>query len=310
MTSADRTPVVSVVLTTFRRQDVLARAIESVRQQTLRDWELVVVDDEPSELTRAIVLDSEDTRIRYVAHESNQGLCAARNTGIAHSRGEYLAFLDDDDEFLPRKLELQAALLDRAGPDVGVVSCYEEIVRADGSHVDRSIVLEGNVLPRLLRQDLVRMQLLMVRRSCLDRVGPFDVRLPMHDDFDMTLRLSREYKFTTIRENLVRITNTEGSMSRQVRARAEALEILMNEHPEFGRRRVRSRWEQRLARHYSELGDAARWREHLLIALRAYPLNARAAIALLVGVTGEPATHHRLARWRGQVTRAVRERTR
>jgi glycosyltransferase involved in cell wall biosynthesis len=253
-------PKVSVVLATYQRQSVLPRAIQSVVSQSMDDWELLIVDDEPSEETATIVSSFGDPRIRYLRHDQNRGLCAARNTGIREARGQYIAFLDDDDVYFENKLERQSAMLDGAHDEVGVVSCFEAIIHSDGSSRDRALTLDGDVHPALLRDDLVRMQLLLVRRVCFDRVGLFDERLEMHDDFDMTLRLSRGFHFVTVPEPLVGIIGTPGSMSTQVEKRVHALEIMMSSHPEFREhRRVRARWERRLARHHAELHDREQW---------------------------------------------------
>jgi glycosyltransferase involved in cell wall biosynthesis len=296
-------PRVSVVLTTYKRQAVLGRAIESVLAQTVPNWELLVVDDEPSDETDRIVGSFGDSRVYYLAHDKNRGLCAARNTGIRASRGEYVAFLDDDDVFLPRKLELQAAALDRLPTEVGVVSCFEQVTSRGGALVDRAIPLEGDVHRLLARDDVVRMQLLLVRRVCFDRVGLFDERLQMHDDFDMTLRLSRSFRFATVPEQLVGIIGTPGSMSTNVHKRIDALEMMIASHPELREQRIpRGRWERRLARHYGEIGDTTEWRRHLVRSLIANPFSGSSWLAIV----GGPSAHMRLAKLRGTIARATR----
>jgi len=300
-------PRVSVVMATYRRQDVLPCAIRSVIDQTMTDWELLVVDDEPSEATEGVIASFEDPRIRYLAHDRNRGLCAARNTGIRNATADYIAFLDDDDVFLARKLELQCQVLDRSADSVGVVSCFERIHRSGGNTVVRGIRLEGNVHRALLRNDLIRMQPLMVRRVCFERVGFFDERLRMHDDYDMTLRLSRSFRFTTINEPLVGISSTDASMSMNVENRIHAIETMMATHPEFReQRRVRARWERRLARHHAELGHRKEWRCHLLRALRADPTNIATWAALVVGTVLGSTAHLRLGKMRGRIAIAAR----
>src|SRR5438132_12765470 len=98
-------PTVSVIIATHNRARLLRRAIHSVLAQTFEDWELLVVDDGSTDNTETIAVSLQDLRICYLRHEVNRGLSAARNTGIRISRGEYVAFLDDDDEWLPKKLE-------------------------------------------------------------------------------------------------------------------------------------------------------------------------------------------------------------
>jgi glycosyltransferase involved in cell wall biosynthesis len=296
-------PAVSVILATYRRQDLLPRAIGSVMAQTMPDWELVVVDDEPSPATEEIVASFADPRVRYVAHPENRGLCAARNTGIAAAKAAWIGFLDDDDEYLPHKLERQLAHAQSCGPGTGVISCYEEVLKADGSSIVRAVDLVGDVHRRLVRDDLIRMQPLLVRRACFDIVGLFDVRLRMHDDFDMTLRLSRAFSFDTVREPLVRIHAAEHLMSTNSIARLEALQVMLTAHPELREdRRLRSRWLRRVARHHAEKGDLAEWRRATNQALRADPLSPTAWLTRF----GGPGWQRRLARARGRYGRAVR----
>ncbi|NKB87380.1 MAG: glycosyltransferase [Acidobacteria bacterium] len=301
-------PRVSVVLTTFRRQDVLPRAVRSVLAQTLTNWELLVVDDEPSADTRRIVEGVGDSRVRYIPHDRNQGLCAARNTGLGAARANLIAFLDDDDEFLPEKLERQAELLEGLPHRVGVASCFEEVQRPSGDRVQRRIVLDGDVHEQLVWNDLVRMQLLMVRRACFAEVGDFDIRLPMHDDYDMTLRLARRFHFATVGESLVRIILTPASMSESTSARIRALGILMRTHPEFADDKVQARWLRRLARHHADAGDRSAWKASLRRSLRADPLNTATWITLLAGQLLGPHRTRSLGRLRGLATRALRER--
>jgi glycosyltransferase involved in cell wall biosynthesis len=108
-------PRVSVIIPTHNRAELLSEAIESVLGQTYRDFELIVVDDGSTDRTSEVVSGIRDPRIIYQSQEK-QERGAARNNGVAMSRGEYLTFLDDDDWYLPTKLELQVAALD-ARPD-------------------------------------------------------------------------------------------------------------------------------------------------------------------------------------------------
>jgi glycosyltransferase involved in cell wall biosynthesis len=296
-------PAVSVILATYRRQDLLPRAIRSVMAQTMPDWELVVVDDEPNPATEEIVAGFDDPRVRYVSHPENRGLCAARNTGIAAAKAAWIAFLDDDDEYLPHKLERQLVHAQSCGTGTGVISCYEEVLKADGSIIVRAVDLVGDVHRRLVRDDLIRMQPLLVRRACFDIVGLFDVRLRSHDDFDMTLRLSRAFSFETVREPLVRIHAAEHLMSTNSIARLEALHVMLTAHPELReRRRPHSRWLRRIARHHAELGDFPSWRRAASQALRVDPLSPSAWLTRL----GGPGSQGRLARVRGRFGRGVR----
>ena len=101
------TPTVSVVIPTYNRADLLPRAIRSVLSQTYWNCELIIVDDCSTDNTREVVSTWTDSRIRYIRHPENRHQSGAINTGIEHARGQYVAFLDDDDEWMPTKLEKQ-----------------------------------------------------------------------------------------------------------------------------------------------------------------------------------------------------------
>ena len=98
---------VSVIITTYNRAHLVGKAIKSVLNQTFQDFELIVVDDGSTDNTEEVINSFNDTRIRYIRHKINKGGNAARNTGLRNSKGEYIAFLDSDDEWLPEKLERQ-----------------------------------------------------------------------------------------------------------------------------------------------------------------------------------------------------------
>ena len=118
---------VSVVIPTYNRKHLLGRAIESVLSQTFRDFELLVVDDASTDGTGDLIGSYDDERIRYFRHETNRGTSAARNTGLANSNGDYISFLDSDDEWHRSKLEMQVSWLEEASPEA--VATYCDVVR-------------------------------------------------------------------------------------------------------------------------------------------------------------------------------------
>src|SRR6185295_9229239 len=122
-------PKVSVVMTLFNSEPFIGAAIGSVLGQTYSDYEIVVVDDGSTDGSAAIVK-SFGERVRYV-HQPNRGCAHATNHGVALSSGEYVAFLENDDVWLPQKLERQVAVLDLT-PDVGAVNCDLQYVTEEG----------------------------------------------------------------------------------------------------------------------------------------------------------------------------------
>ena len=132
MTNSD-SPRVSVIITTYNRANLLPRAVSSVLTQTYDDYEIIIVDDCSTDHTQEVIQRMKDPRVRSFKHEVNRGAAAARNTGISNAIGEYIAFLDDDDECTPNRLADQTAILD-SRPDVGIVYGWiEEINDATGA---------------------------------------------------------------------------------------------------------------------------------------------------------------------------------
>src|SRR3954451_8490265 len=126
------TPLVSVVIPTTKRPHLVIRAVRSVLSQTITDLELIVAIDGPNPETGAVLAAIADPRVRIVQHQTGAGAGAARNLGARHATGKWIGFLDDDDEWLPRKLESQLALA--GGRDV-VVSCRSRVETPHASYV-------------------------------------------------------------------------------------------------------------------------------------------------------------------------------
>lgn len=200
-------PRVTVVIPTRNRACLLPVAIRSALGQTMRDLEVIVVDDASDDGTAEAVAAFSDPRLSYIRLESRRGGSAARNLGIGRARSEFVAFLDDDDEWLPEKLELQMECFHRGGPEVGVVySGYAVVDLESGRVVARKVAERRGDLSRdlLVRNVVGGTSSVVVRRSCLERAGLFDERLPSFQDYDLWLRLSRECRFDFVERDLLK----------------------------------------------------------------------------------------------------------
>ena len=199
-------PHVSVIVPTHNRAAMLGRAVASVLNQTYSDLELLVVDDASMDETGAVVASFTDPRVRYHRHDSNRHASAARNTGIAHARGAYIAFLDDDDEWLPAKLAKQVPVLDAIGPNVGLVYCWMDYFEGDNLVIERHPTLRGDVFYDVLdEQRLGNSSTLLLRREVVLRVGGFDESLPRGNDGDYIRRVCRDYQVEVVTEVLVKV---------------------------------------------------------------------------------------------------------
>lgn len=199
-------PEVSVIIPTYNRAQSLSRAIQSVLNQTYQNFELIIVDDMSRDNTEEVIKNFNDSRIKYFRHEVNLGGSAARNTGIKRSAGKYLAFLDSDDEWLERKLELQVNAMESRPSDAwgGVYCSFIYTDRKDGLV---EAVKYGNLKKDVLNQEanLCAGSTLLVSKSVIDDIGLFDEKFKRHQDLEFLVRFFRKYKVLVVREPLVKI---------------------------------------------------------------------------------------------------------
>jgi glycosyltransferase involved in cell wall biosynthesis len=206
-------PEVSVVIPTYNRPDLLSRAIESVLDQTYTDFECLVVDDASPADSSSVVTGFDDDRLKYFEHETNQGASAARNTGIEQADGEYIAFLDDDDEWLPTKLEKQVGLFHDQSDDVGLIYSWMNYKKQSGELIYKyEPTHNGYIFPHVLDgQRIGSCSTLVVRTKVARQVDGFDEDLPRGNDGDFIRRVSREYKIEFVPEILVNYYVEHGS---------------------------------------------------------------------------------------------------
>lgn len=200
-------PKVSVIIPTYNRSDLLKLAISSVLSQSYTDYEIIVVDDGSTDNTRKVVESFNAEAIRYV-YQNNMGRSAARNAGISSAKGQYIAFLDSDDIFLPSKLELQVKCLD-SNPLCGLVYSYASNVDENGNslayHYDGD--LSGSVYPDMLyiRNNFITTPTVMVRANILSETGGFDESMHMCEDLDLWRRIARNHQVMQIRQSLAQV---------------------------------------------------------------------------------------------------------
>jgi glycosyltransferase involved in cell wall biosynthesis len=205
------------VLPTYNRHRFLREAVESVQAQTLRDWELIVVDDGSADDTRAYLEAIDDPRVQCVplAHSGNKSL--VRNAGIARARAEWIAFLDSDDLWRPEKLAQQLERVE-ASRDSRWSCTAVSFIDAAGAPIARragpSTPLSGWILKALLTFETeATMPTLMVHRSMLAEVGGFDENVGMREDYDLELRLAERSAIVALQEPLTSVRHHEGRSS-------------------------------------------------------------------------------------------------
>lgn len=284
-------PTVSIVVPTHNRAPILRRAMRSALDQTFGDFELIIVDDASTDATEETVRSVGDIRIKYFRHDVNRGVAAARNTAILHSCGRYVAFLDDDDEWLPTKLERQLALLESSPPSVGgVYSGSIKVDRATGTVLDQIAPSKrGRLFDQMLAKNWIGpTSAVVLRKACLDRVGLFDTELVFGEDYDLWLRLSREFEFDYIAEPLVRFYVQETGMSKDADLMLRGAEARFRKHEPLlaGRPRLLSARCVRLGVKYVRAGRLARGRREFLKAIRLQPWFSKAYYNLGISFFG------------------------
>jgi glycosyltransferase involved in cell wall biosynthesis len=185
-------PLVSIIIPTHNRAALLSRAINSVLNQTFRDYECIVVDDASSDGTGLLdIFKAPPQRLRYARHASHGGVSKARNAGVAETTGRWIAFLDSDDEWHPRKLEKQVAW-HCANPGF-VISQTKEIWVRRGTRVNPPKThekKEGYIFEQCLKRCMVTPSSVMLERKLFLDTGGFDETLPACEDFDLWLRIT------------------------------------------------------------------------------------------------------------------------
>jgi len=268
-------PHVSVIIPTYNRASMLGRAIQSVLDQTYRDFELIVVDDCSSDDTQEVTKGFADDRIRYIKHPTNRGGSAARNTGIRSSRGDYIGLLDDDDEWLPNKLELQVDLLDRLPEDYGVVYSGYRSEQSGKILGEYSPIHRGDVYHQMLKSCFIGSPTILIRKICFDNAGRFDEALPSCQDWDMWIRLAKHYKFDFLPEVLA-VYNIHGDQIKfnLLKYVCGVNEVLAKHGEDISKNKKILSYQYRyLAILYYAVGDKAEGTKFMLKSIKLNPLQ-------------------------------------
>ncbi|MBD2017633.1 glycosyltransferase [Microcoleus sp. FACHB-53] len=189
-------PLVSVVIPTYRRPLLVKRAVQSALAQTLSQIEVIVVIDGPEQSTREALTTIDDSRLRVIELPSNQGSCSARNTGVAAAQAKWVAFLDDDDEWMPQKLERQLEVVRSSQSSLPIATCYLVVRSPKGEAIwPRRPPAESEPLSEYLfvrntlfqGEALIQTSTILTAKELLEKV-PYRSSMQKHDDWDWLLR--------------------------------------------------------------------------------------------------------------------------
>jgi glycosyltransferase involved in cell wall biosynthesis len=301
------TPSVSVIIPTHNRAHFLPTALRSVLNQTFQDLEIMVVDDASTDGTPGLRQQYQDPRIHWLRHDSIRGGGAARNAGIANTRGEYIAFLDDDDEWYPEKLARQIEVMRKRPAEVAAVyTGYLVVDRATGQVRGRMIPrLRGNLHADLLKSNPIGgTSSVLLRRTCLDRVGLFDETLPSFQDRDLWIRIAREFHFDYVDQPLLNSFSHPKKVWTNLDALIKGLEIMLEKYgssPAFRKQcGARYLW---FGLRLCEAGQIGRGRQALLKSIALSPYGIKPYLYFLLTLLGSNAftmARHTMARVHGE----------
>ena len=226
-------PQVSVIIATYNRASYVAQAIRSVQAQSHADIEIIVADDGSTDDTPHI-LSQFGPGVVYLPLLHRGQPAATRNAGLRAAVGEFVAFLDSDDLFLPRKLALQLTAFEQH-PEAGLVYSNGYFFPDDpalptGHALDGMPTPSGEVLADLLRGNFLTSPVVLIRRTCLEAVGPFDEdpALFVAEDYELWLRVAAHFPFAYVPGDVAAIRRQEGSISGDVAALRSCALLAMN----------------------------------------------------------------------------------
>jgi len=281
-------PVVSAIITTFNRANYLETAICSVLKQDFNDFELIILDNSSTDNTESIIAGFVDPRIRTIKHP-HLTISQTRNLGVKEAKGNFIAFLDDDDEWLPNKLSSELSLFEKMTEDVALV--YGGFVRIDTEgkqFYTHTPILQGKVLKELLslKDDFTgSASNPMIRKSAIVALGGFDESVNTGEDWEFYLRLAEYYQIRFVPEEVVAIRHHFGvRLGDRLRDYIDLEEKVMQRFAAIfdADNKLKSFYLQRIGGKYLRLGETYNGRKYIRRAIRCFPSNRIAYIQLLL----------------------------
>lgn len=209
--------LISCIIPTYKRSDTLLRAVDSILNQTYPNYEILVVDDNEPDDKFSLEVQNKlntltDERVHYLQQEKHINGAAARNFGIKHSKGEYIAFLDDDDEWLPKKLEKQINTLKNLDSSYGAVTCLATIYKNGKKVRTTPPYTESNLHKKVLEHSVsIFTDTVLFKKTYLDKAGYFNESLQRHQDLQLFVDFLANYKMKPMNIPLVNIHTDDSS---------------------------------------------------------------------------------------------------
>jgi glycosyltransferase involved in cell wall biosynthesis len=278
-------PKISVIIPTHNRAEFLRSATTSVLNQTFQDFEIVIIDDASKDHTREVIAHFNDARIKVLHNQVSKGAAGARNIAIMNSNCEYIAFLDDDDEWLPEKLKIQTCFLDNSPPEVGGVctGCFT-IEKVSG----RVLSIYNPEMNDLSKDNFITTSSVLLKRECFEKCGLFDESMLSCSDYDMWIRISKDFSIKFIKNALVKYYIHKNSLTFDYEKKTRGLEILFEKHDDFFKKNYKEYSKQYLdlGVRYCYKGEVQKGRKAFSKAIRMNPFEMRNYFNFILSLLG------------------------
>lgn len=238
---------VTAVITTHKREPkMVERALKSVLAQTYSNMEVIVVDDSPADFAHreAVAEMVRSYGVTYIPHETCQGACVARNTGLQHATGNFIAFLDDDDEWKPEKTAIQLAAV--TDDSIALVYCNHEDVNEDLG--TRTVQIHdyhrGQIFDKLILRNFIgSTSFPLLRTSAVREIGGFDPMMASAQDFDLWVRLAEKFAVNYVEEPLVVYhTHSGDQITKNFKKKIAGMERIVEKNAAYIKKNRRARW--------------------------------------------------------------------
>ena len=289
-------PKVSIIIPVYNAEKFLSETIESVIAQTYTDWEIIAVDDGSTDRSREILRKYEQRlplKIRVIT-QKNSGVSIARNNAIAIAKGEYIAFLDHDDLWLPDKLEKQVELLD-SNKELGLVYSDSYVIGEKGNLTRRKTLFEsvkpfrGNAFNELFYDNFIPLLTAIIRKEVLNKVGMFDPKYKIAEEYDLFLKIAEYYPVDFVEQPLAKYRIHDKSVSRNsgvapVSENFQIVEYWLNKKSDLEIKQKKAKLHFSLMIYYFKKHEKRKAIEEIKNLIKLFPYSLRLVLKMTVSL--------------------------
>jgi glycosyltransferase involved in cell wall biosynthesis len=279
---------ISVIIPTHNRAHFLRQSVDSVLSQTYENFEIIIIDNNSTDNTTDLLKNYNDRRIKYVKNSENNGCAGGRNQGIEMARGDYITFLDSDDELFSTKFEKQLMKLHTLPNKFGLIYCGFCYASGKTGQIIKNIYPEihGNVYDNLLEMNLFPVHAAIIKRECFQKCGVLDASLPACEDWDIWIRIAKYYEFGFVPDILAKYNIHGEQMATDIESMILARKRIVekNKSELKSRPRLLGKHLKEIASLYCRNDQPAEGRKYFLASIRSYPLNYQCYIHLCLSL--------------------------